>query len=68
MDGVLTMAQQKVAREFVSPKNITFGWNRPKGVLKATLHWSSFQMHMFSYPHQMSNFMNNVAVMPPHYN
>ena len=57
--NIFAMALQKVAGELVSPKNITVGWNNPRGVLKAAFHWSSFQMRMFSYPQRMSNLVNS---------
>src|SRR6266702_8310374 len=43
------IAQENVAGELVSPKNITRGWNKPKGVLKAAAHWSSSQMQILLY-------------------
>ena len=57
--NILAIALQKVAGELVSPKNITVGWNSPRGVLNAAFHWSSSRIRMFSYPHRMSNLVNS---------
>ena len=46
--NIFAMVLQKVAGEFVRPKNITHGWNSPKGVLKAAFHLSLSLMWMFS--------------------
>ncbi len=49
----------KVAREFVSLKNITVGLNRPLLVLKAAFHSSPSLMCTLLYPHLMSNLENS---------
>ena len=44
------MARQKVVGELVSPKNITHGWYRPKGVLNVAFHRSSSLIRRLLYP------------------
>ena len=51
----------KVAGEFVSPKNITLGSNRPWLVMNAAFHSSPFLIRTLLYPHWMSNLENRVA-------
>ncbi len=49
----------KVAREFVSPKNINVGSNKPLLVLKVAFHSSPFLMCMLLYPHLTLNLENS---------
>ena len=51
------MVRQNVAGELVRPKNMTHGWNSPKGVLNAAFHWSSFLILMLLKPQCMSNLV-----------
>ena len=48
-----------VAGEFVNPKNITVGSNRPSLVLKAAFHSSPSLMCTLLYPHLTSSFVNH---------
>ena len=50
-----------VAGEFMSPKNITFGLNRPWLVMNAAFHSLPSLMHMLLYPQYMSNLENRDA-------
>src|SRR6266481_8486030 len=50
----------KVVGEFVSPKNITVGSNRPSGVRKAAFHSSPSLIRMLLYPQQTSTLVNSV--------
>src|SRR5258708_37753874 len=50
----------KVARELVSPKNMTVGSKSPSGVKKATFGLSPGLMRMLLYPHRISNFVKSV--------
>ena len=47
----------KVAREFVSPKNMTVGSYNPWLVRKAAFHSSPSLMRMLLYPHCMLNLV-----------
>src|SRR6266478_1959959 len=49
-----------VAGEFVSPKNITVGSNKPSGVRKAAFHLSPSLILMLLYPHRTSTFVKRV--------
>src|SRR6266478_6920103 len=53
------MVHWKVARVFVSPKNITCGSNSPLGVLKAAFHSSPSLILMLLYPHHMLNLVKS---------
>src|SRR6267142_2180489 len=48
-----------VAGEFVRPKNITVGSNKPSFVMKAAFHSSPFLMRTLLYPQRMSNLVYN---------
>ena len=50
-----------VAGEFVRPKNMTLGSNRPWFVMKAAFHSSPSLMRTLLYPHRMSNLENSDA-------
>jgi len=50
----------KVGGEFVNPKNITNGLNKPSGVRKAAFHSSPSLIQMLLYPHHMLNLVNKV--------
>ena len=47
----------KVAGEFMRPKNITVGSNRPSLVIKAAFHSSPFLIQMLLYPQRMLNLV-----------
>src|SRR6266478_6403938 len=49
-----------VAGEFVSPKNITVGSNRPSGVRKAAFHSSPSLIRILLYPQRTSTFVKSV--------
>jgi len=50
----------EVGGEFVNPKNITNGLNKPSGVRKAAFHSSPSLIQMLLYPHHMLNLVNKV--------
>src|SRR6266404_6107500 len=50
----------KVVGEFVSPKNITVGSNKPSGVRNAAFHSSPSLILMLLYPHRTSTFVKRV--------
>ncbi len=49
-----------VARELVSPKNMTVGLYRPSLVMNAAFHWSFSLIRTSLYPHSILNPVNKV--------
>ena len=50
-----------VAGEFVRPKNMTLGSNKPWFVMKAAFHSSPSLIRTLLYPHRISNLENSDA-------